>query len=126
MVHANRSFSWWCGCMLFLPILLGAQRECAWTGSLRFWVVDIERDAVCCWVAAWADSPQAAWTLMHDVRTELLRGLRREGVALSLKRHTHEWSGAGAAGPPAPFPAAEPAPASPAHPAAHPAAPSTG
>ena len=52
-----------------------------------FWIIQIEKDAVCCWVAAWADTPAGAWALTHDMRTELLRELRRRDVPLSLQRH---------------------------------------
>ncbi len=58
----------------------------------QFWVIRIEKDAICCWVAAWADTPSAAWSLTNDIRTDLLRELRRRGVPMSLQRH--EWVGA--------------------------------
>jgi hypothetical protein len=53
----------------------------------RFWIINIEKDAICCWVAAWADTPSGAWSLTHDTRTELLRELRRRGIPLSQQRH---------------------------------------
>jgi len=53
----------------------------------RFWVIRIEKDAVCCWIAAWANTPSGAWALTNDVRTELLRDFRRHGIPLSLQRH---------------------------------------
>ena len=56
----------------------------------KFWVIRIEKDAICCWVAAWADTPSGAWSLANDVRTELLGELRRRGIPLSLQRH--EWA----------------------------------
>jgi len=56
----------------------------------KFWVIRIEKDAVCCWVAAWADTPSAAWALTNDVRTALLRELRQNGIPLSLQRH--QWA----------------------------------
>jgi small-conductance mechanosensitive channel len=56
----------------------------------KFWVIRIEKDAICCWVAAWADTPSGAWGLTNDVRTDLLRELRRRNVPLSLQRH--RWS----------------------------------
>ncbi|MFT5291459.1 MAG: hypothetical protein ACI8Y8_001116 [Planctomycetota bacterium] len=59
-------------------------------GDPRFWIIRIEKDEVCCWVAAWADTPSAAWALTNDVRTELLGELRRRGIPLSLQRH--HWS----------------------------------
>ena len=52
-----------------------------------FWIIDIEKDAIKCWVAAWADSPSDAWALTHDMRTALLRELRSQAIPLSLQRH---------------------------------------
>ncbi len=66
-----------------------------------FWVIRIEKDAVCCWVAAWAETPSGAWALTNDIRTELLRELRQRKIPLSLQRHS--WSSEGPLGvPPAP------------------------
>lgn len=55
-----------------------------------FWVIRIERDAICCWLAAWADSPSAGWALANDLRTDLLREFRRRDIPLALQRH--RWS----------------------------------
>jgi hypothetical protein len=55
-----------------------------------FWVIRIEKDATCCWLAAWADTPSAAWALANDVRTDLLREFRRREIPLALQRH--RWS----------------------------------
>lgn len=52
----------------------------------KFWVMRIEKDTVCCWVAAWANSASDAWALSHDIRTDLLRELRTRGLPLSLQR----------------------------------------
>jgi len=56
----------------------------------KFWVIRAEKDAICCWVAAWARTPSEAWSLTNDVRTEVLRELRRREIPLSLQRHS--WS----------------------------------
>jgi small-conductance mechanosensitive channel len=52
-----------------------------------FWIIGIHKDAICCWVAAWADTPSGAWALTHDMRTTLLADLRRRGIPLSVQRH---------------------------------------
>ena len=39
----------------------------------QFWVMGMEKKAVRCWIAAWADSPAKAWQLSSDVRLELIR-----------------------------------------------------
>ena len=53
----------------------------------KFWLVDLERDAVRCWVAAWANTPSEAWALTHDIRTELVRALQIEGITTHLQHH---------------------------------------
>lgn len=53
----------------------------------KFWVIEMDKDAVRCWVAAWANTPADAWSLTHDVRTHLLTELRKNGISLSLQRH---------------------------------------
>ncbi|MFT5524215.1 MAG: small-conductance mechanosensitive channel [Pirellulaceae bacterium] len=52
-----------------------------------FWVIDIEKDAIRCWVAAWANSASEAWGLTSDIRIELIREFRQHEIALSLQRH---------------------------------------
>lgn len=42
----------------------------------RFWVIEMGKEAIRCWVAAWADSPTDAWQLTNDIRTELAKQLR--------------------------------------------------
>lgn len=37
----------------------------------NFWIMEMGKDGIRCWVAAWADSPGAAWELSHDTRTML-------------------------------------------------------
>lgn len=64
----------------------------------KFWIIRIEKDAICCWVAAWADTPSGAWALTNDIRTELLGELRRRGIPLSLQRH--HWSSESSPGAP--------------------------
>ena len=53
----------------------------------RFWVINIEKDAICCWLAAWADTPSSAWGLKHDMRTYLLREFRKQRITFALHRH---------------------------------------
>jgi small-conductance mechanosensitive channel len=52
----------------------------------RFWVMELGKEHVCCWVAAWSDNPPEAWMLGHDIRTELIRQLRRHGIQTHLHR----------------------------------------
>lgn len=50
----------------------------------RFWVMDMEKDSIRCWVAAWAKTPAEAWTLRAGIRTELAMRLREEGIATHM------------------------------------------
>ncbi len=52
--------------------------------ELRFWVMEMGRERVRCWVATWADSPTDAWQLSHDIRTNLILGFR------CLDIHAHQ------------------------------------
>ncbi len=53
----------------------------------RFWVMEMGQSGIRCWVAAWANTPYAAWLLGHEVRTELARRFREEGIKTHLYRH---------------------------------------
>ncbi len=46
----------------------------------RFWIMEMGKEGYRCWLAAWANSPPDAWILGHDVRTELIRAFRAEGI----------------------------------------------
>ena len=45
-----------------------------------FWVMELKKDTVKCWLAAWADSPSDAWELRNELRTSLFKRLQSEGV----------------------------------------------
>lgn len=45
-----------------------------------FWVTKLEKDAVECWIAAWADNPSDAWELRCDMRKGVHKGLMKEGI----------------------------------------------
>lgn len=46
----------------------------------RVWVMEMTRDAVKIWVAAWADTPGDAWLLTADVRSHLIEAFRDERI----------------------------------------------
>ena len=50
-----------------------------------FWIMSIEKDAILCWIAAWANHPSDAWELRSEVRTKVISGLKREGIKLHSK-----------------------------------------
>jgi len=47
-----------------------------------FWVMDIQKDSIKCWVAAWADSPSNAWELRNEIRTNILLRFQEEKIQL--------------------------------------------
>lgn len=52
----------------------------------QFWIMGMEKDAVCCWVAAWAKNPSDAWLLRSEIRTDLLKALQKAGIKTQLAR----------------------------------------
>jgi small-conductance mechanosensitive channel len=55
----------------------------------RFWVMEMGKEGVRCWIAAWANTPSAAWQLGHDIRTELAR--RFAEAAIRTHSYQHHW-----------------------------------
>lgn len=51
-----------------------------------FWVMNIEKDAIECWVAGWAESPAQAWALKASTRRLLVNRLNRENINYQLSR----------------------------------------
>ncbi len=54
--------------------------------SPRFWVMEMGKEGVRCWIAAWADNPSAAWDLSNGIRTELTTRLSK------LKIYPHRFN----------------------------------
>jgi len=46
----------------------------------RFWIMEMEEKGYKCWIAAWADSPVDAWELGNDIRTELIKQFKSNGI----------------------------------------------
>lgn len=46
----------------------------------RFWVMEMAKDAVKCWVAAWTDSAADAWIFRSRTRYDLVHRLKAEGI----------------------------------------------
>ena len=53
-----------------------------------FWVMDMQKDCVKCWVAAWASSPGHAWDVRDRTRRNLHKILKEKGVLT----HQHHWN----------------------------------
>lgn len=45
-----------------------------------FWVMEMAERGIRCWVAAWADSPSAAWMLKCDMRESMLTAFKEHGI----------------------------------------------
>lgn len=46
----------------------------------RFWVMEMAKESVKCWVAGWANSPGNAWRLKSEVRQNLLNAFSEHGI----------------------------------------------
>jgi small-conductance mechanosensitive channel len=63
-----------------------AQPSNAGYESPRFWVMEMGKEGVRCWIAAWADNPSTAWELSNGIRTELTTRLSK------LKIYPHRFN----------------------------------
>lgn len=45
-----------------------------------FWVMETGKDAIRCWVAAWAETPSDAWYLKSDIRDRLIKRFAENGI----------------------------------------------
>lgn len=46
----------------------------------RFWIMEMAKEGIRCWIAAWAMNPSEAWQLRHEIRTRLIVELQAEGI----------------------------------------------
>lgn len=51
-----------------------------------FWVMDLEKTAIKCWIAGWAHTPARAWALKADTKKRLAMALQRENIDFQLQR----------------------------------------
>jgi len=54
----------------------------------QFWINSLDKDSVCCVIAAWAKNPTDAWALRSAVRERIMTELQHSGIATSLQRHS--------------------------------------
>lgn len=54
-----------------------------------FWVMGMDKEAILCWVAAWAESPLNAWELRNEIRTSLIKGLQKAKIAFNCHKFKH-------------------------------------
>ena len=50
--------------------------------DVEFWIMGMEKDAVLCWLAVWADSPADAWGFKNDARTSIITEFLKEGIEI--------------------------------------------
>ncbi|KXB08419.1 hypothetical protein AKJ55_01055 [candidate division MSBL1 archaeon SCGC-AAA382M17] len=50
------------------------------TGVPRFWIMEMDKEGIKCWVAAWALTPTEAWYLKIDVRKRLIQEFKKNGI----------------------------------------------
>lgn len=55
--------------------------------SPRFWTMEMEKESVQCWVAAWAESPAEAWLLRAEIRRKMAQGLKAAGIRPHVYQH---------------------------------------
>lgn len=49
-----------------------------------FWIIEMEKDAIQCWVAGWVQNAAEAWTLRSTTRKYLIQYFQREGIAFHM------------------------------------------
>jgi len=64
----------------------------------RFWVMDMDKDSIKCWITAWTDSADDAWRYRAEMRTRLLTRLQGMGIKPNLT--VLEWEKNGPSGGP--------------------------
>lgn len=47
---------------------------------IGFWIVEVGKEGVQCWIAGWAEHPFLAWSLRHDVAKRLMRLLQEHAI----------------------------------------------
>ena len=52
-----------------------------------FWVMEMCKDGIRCWVAGWTDTPADGWALTNDIRTTLSMSLHRQGITSHSFNH---------------------------------------
>ncbi len=59
-----------------------ANKYCADYEKPKFWVMEMDKNAIRCWVVAWAISPPEAWLLRSGVQAELTKRFAEQGIRL--------------------------------------------
>jgi len=60
-------------------------------GVPRFWIMEMAKEGIKCWVAAWTKSPTDSWYIKIDIRTRLIQEFQKSGI----KTHSYNLGGEG-------------------------------
>jgi len=61
--------------------------ECAYLDKGEepsFWVMDMKKDSILCWVAGWASDPARVWALKASARRNLIEKLKQNKISFQL------------------------------------------
>lgn len=90
--------------------IAGASPHFAGKDRPELWAMELEENAIKCWLAAWAEGPESAWYLRNDMRRGLVKAFQERGIKSHLLRIVQDRQATDdTAGPRAPAP--EPVPA---------------
>ncbi len=56
----------------------------------RFWIMDMEKEAIKCWVAGWTNSPADSWMFKVELRKQLISEFQKAGIQSHV--YNHEFS----------------------------------
>jgi small-conductance mechanosensitive channel len=49
-----------------------------------FWIMEMDKDSILCWVAGWASDPARAWALKSAARKNLIRSLKDNNIGFHM------------------------------------------
>jgi small-conductance mechanosensitive channel len=52
-----------------------------------FWIIEMNKEGVVCWVAGWVDHPLEAWGLRHDISMRLISAFKEHGIRAHVYQH---------------------------------------
>lgn len=58
----------------------------------KFWVMDMGKDSLKCWIVAWANSASEAWYLQNDIRTGMIKKFQEHQIPTHFNRHKADFS----------------------------------
>lgn len=49
-------------------------------GDPVFWIMEMEKEDVLCWIVGWTESPEMSWNVSHDTRLALLKAFKKHKI----------------------------------------------